>query len=263
MCTIRAKFLERLTSDGADNFFHVYIPVATVHACCQLQMHSQEKNAKNNFKKIVQIFKQLKSSCTLKVPSETWGEAAQSIFAELDPVHSKLVEGIITRAKTKRGRDGDIDLRGQIFTVKFNELNASYPVDLEYVLSYSNLNEEDGSLLRDALKAQVENERVQKERKMKAKGEKLILMMGHHLQLELYRSPCCTAESQGASRSKKAKIQVAKEPIGVEKVTPSVDSKLCDPEDVSSEKPASTEEVESSGTKAFFVCDSRHQGYML
>ena len=93
-------------------------------------------------------------------------------------MHSKLVEGIITRAKTKRGRDGDIDLRGQIFTVKFNELNASYPVDLEYVLSYSNLNEEDGSLLRDALKAQVENERVQKERKMKAKGEKLILMMG-------------------------------------------------------------------------------------
>ena len=267
MCTIRAKFLERLTSDGADNFFHVYIhiPVATVHACCQLQMLSQEKNANNNFKKIVQIFKQLKSSCTLKVPSKTWGEAAQSIniFAELDPVHSKLVEGIITRAKTKRGRDGDIDLRGQIFTVKFNELNASYPVDLEYVLSYSNLNEEDGSLLRDALKAQVENERVQKERKMKAKGEKLILMMGHHLQLELYRSPCCTAESQGASRSKKAKIQVAKEPIGVEKVTPSVDSKLCDPEDVSSEKPASTEEVESSGTKAFFVCDSRHQGYML
>ena len=106
MCTIRANFLERLTSDGADNFFHVYIPVATVHACCQLQMLSQEKNANNNFKKIVQIFKQLKTSCTLKVPSETWGEAAQSIFAELDPVHSKLVEGIITRAKFKRRGDG-------------------------------------------------------------------------------------------------------------------------------------------------------------
>jgi len=64
---------------------------------------------------------------------------------------------------------------------------------------------------------------------MKAKGENLILMMGHHLQLELYSSPCCTAESQGASRSKKAKIQVAKEPIAVEKVMPSVDSKLCAP----------------------------------